>query len=75
MIDLGTVGGGAVEGLANLVDGFDQLGIISTKKDVFVGGIDVLDIGLLEDCFGLPSERYEGDDLEVAADEGVGTRG
>ena len=57
-----------------MVDGFVQLGIISTKEDVFVGGIDVLDIGLLEDCFGLPSKRYEGDDLEVATDEGVGTR-
>ena len=31
-------------------------------------------VGRLEDCFGLPSKRYEGDDLEVAADEGVGTR-
>ena len=58
-----------------MVDGFVQLGIISTKKDVVVGGIDVLDIGLLEDCFGLPSKRYEGDDLEVAANERVGTRG
>ena len=58
-----------------MVDGFVQLGIIATKKDVFVGGVDVLDIGLLEDCFGLPSERYEGDDLEVAANEGAGTRG
>ena len=57
-----------------MVDGFVLLGIIVTKKDVFVGGIDVLDIGLLEDSFGFPSKRYEGDDLEVATDEGVGTR-
>jgi hypothetical protein len=72
---LGTVSGRVVEGLAKLVDGFVQLGIIATEKDVFVGRIDVLDVGLLEDCFGLPSKRNEGDDLEVAADEGVGTRG
>ena len=72
---MGTVSGRVVEGLAKLVDGFGQLGIIATKKDVFVGGIDVLDVGLLEDCFGLSSKRNEGDDLEVAADEGVGTRG
>ena len=39
-----------------MVDGFVQLGIIATKKDVFVGGIIVLDIGLLEDCFRLPSK-------------------
>ena len=64
-----------MEGLAKLVDGFVQLGIIAPEKDVFVGWIDVLDVGLLEDCFGLPSKRNEGDDLEVAADEGVGTRG
>ena len=62
---MGTVSGRVGEGLTKLVDGFVQLGIIATKKDVFVGGIDVLDIGLLEDCFGLPSKRYEGDDLEV----------
>jgi hypothetical protein len=72
---LSTIIGRVVEGLAKLIDGFGQLGIIATKKDVFVGGIDVLNVGLLEDCFGLPSKRYEGDDLEVAADEGVGTRG
>ena len=60
--------------LTKLVDGFVQLGIIAKKKDVFVGGIDVLNIGLLEDCFRLPSKRYEGDDLEVATDEGIGTR-
>ena len=63
-----------VEGLTKLVDGFVQLGIIATKKDAFVGGIGVLNIGLLEDCFRLQSKRYEGDDLEVATDEGVGTR-
>ena len=57
-----------------MVNGFVQLGIIATKKDVFVGGVDVLDVGLLEDCFRFPSERYEGDDLEVAADERTGTR-
>ena len=57
------------EGLIKLVDGFAQLGIIATKEE-----IDVLHIGLLEDCFRLPSERYKGDDLEVATDEGVGTR-
>ena len=57
-----------------MIDGFVQLGIIATKKDVFVGGIDGLNIGLLEDCFRLPSKRYERDDLEVATDEGVGTR-
>ena len=72
---LGSVRRRSAEGLAKLIDGFVQLGIIATKKDVFVGGVDVLNVGLLEDCFGLPSKRYEGDDLEVAADEGVGTRG
>ena len=66
--------GRIVEGLTKLVDGYVQLGIIATKKDVFVGEIDVLNIGLLEDCFRLPSKRYEGDDLEVATDEGVGNR-
>jgi hypothetical protein len=60
-------------GLIELVDGVVQLGIVATKEDVFVGWIDVLDVGLLENCFRLPSERYEGDDLEVATDEGVGT--
>ena len=65
---MGTASGRVVEGLAKLIDGFVQLGIIATKKDVFVGGIDVLDLGLLEDCFGLPSKMYKGD-------EGVGTRG
>ena len=57
-----------------LVDCFIRVGIITTEEDVFVSGIDVPDIGLLEDSFRLPSERYEGDDLEVATDEGVGTR-
>jgi len=59
------------EGLIKLVDGFAQLGIIATKEDVFVGEIDVLHIGLLEDCFRLPSERYKGDDLEVARMRGL----
>jgi hypothetical protein len=70
---LSTVGWGVIEGLIELVDGFVQLGIVTTKEDIFVGWIDVLDIGLFENCFRLPSERYEGDDLEVATDEGVGT--
>ena len=52
-----------------MVEGFVRLGIIATKKDVFVGGIDGL-----EDCLRFPSKRYEGYDLEVATDEGVGTR-
>jgi hypothetical protein len=60
-------------GLIELVNGVVQLGIVATKEDVFVGWIDVLNVGLLENCFRLPSERYEGDDLEVATDEGVGT--
>ena len=34
-----------------MVNGFVQLVIKATKKDVFVGGVDVLDVGLLEDCF------------------------
>ncbi len=46
-----------------LIDGVGQLGIVATKKDVFVGGIDVLNVGLLEDCFGFPSKRYKGDDV------------
>ena len=45
------------------------MGIIATEEDVFVSGIDVPDIGLLEGSFRLPSKRYEGDDLEVATDE------
>ncbi len=60
--------------MVELVDSFVQVGIIVTEEDVFVGGIDVPDIGLLDDSFGLPSKGYEGDDLEVATDEGVGTR-
>ena len=47
-----------------MVDSFVQVGIIATEEDVFVSGIDVPDIGLLEDSFRLPSKRYEGDDLE-----------
>ncbi len=74
MVVLGTVSGRSVEGRTELVDGFVQLGIIATEKNVVVGGIDVLNVGLLEDCFGLPSKRYKGDDLEVATDEGIGTR-
>ena len=57
-----------------LVDSFVQVGIIAAEEDVFVRGIDVLDVGLLDDSFGLPSKGYEGDDLEVTTDEGVGTR-
>jgi len=52
-------GWGIVEGLIELVDSFVQVGIIATEEDVFVGGIDVPDIGLLDDSFGLPSEGYE----------------
>ncbi len=48
--------------------------LVETDREVFVSGIDVPDIGLLDDSFGLPSKRYEEDDLEVATDEGVGTR-
>ena len=58
-----------------MVDGLSLLGVVSGLDDVTSGGCLVLDVGLLEDCFGLPSKRYEGDDLEIAADEGVGTRG
>jgi hypothetical protein len=47
------------------------LGIIATEEDVFVSGVDVPDIGLLEDSFRLPSKRYKGDDLEVATGEGL----
>ena len=65
---------GIVDGLIELVDSFVRVGIIITEEDVFVSGIDVLYIGLLEDSFMLPSKRDEGDDLEVATDEGVGTR-
>ena len=54
-----------MEGLIKSVDGFVLMGIVATKEDIFVGWIDVL----LENCFRLPSERYEGDDLEVATDE------
>ena len=56
-----------------LVDSVVRLGVVTTEEDIVVGGIDGLDVGLLEDFFGIPSERYEGDDLEVATDEGVGT--
>jgi hypothetical protein len=68
---LGTVSGRVVE----LIDGFVQLWVVVAKEDIVVGGIDGLDICLLEDFFKLPSERYKGDDLEVATDEGTGTRG
>ena len=71
---MSTVGWGIVKCPVELVDSFVQVGIIATEEDVFVGGIDVPDIGLLDDSFGLPSKGYEGDDLEVATDEGVGTR-
>ncbi len=53
--------------LAKIVE--PSLPSLATEEDVFVGGIDVPDIGLLDDSFGLPSEGYE-----VATDEGVGTR-
>jgi hypothetical protein len=36
-----------------LEDGFVELWIIDTKEDIFVGGSDVLDVGLLEDCYRL----------------------
>ena len=68
-----TVGWGIVDGLIELVDSFVRVGIITTKDDVYVSGIDVLYIDLLEDSFMLPSKRDEGDDLEVATDERVGT--
>jgi len=44
--------------LMELVNSFVQVGIIATEEDVFVSGIDVPDIGLLEDSFRLPSKRY-----------------
>jgi hypothetical protein len=70
---LGIICWGIIVGLVELVDSFVQLGVIAAKENIFVGGIDVLDIGLLEDCFRFPSERYDREDLEVATDEGVGT--
>ncbi len=56
---MSTVDWGIVEGLIELVDSFVQVGIIPTEEDVLVSGSNVPDIGLLEDSFRLPSERYE----------------
>jgi len=52
-----------------LVHSFVKLRVIISEEDVFVGRVDVLYVGLLEDRFRFPIVREDGNNFEVVTNE------
>jgi len=59
-----------IESSGNLVHSSVKLRIIITEDDAFVGRVDVLYVGLLEDRIRFPIERNDGNNFEVVTEEG-----